>query len=134
MKLTTTHYNSRNEKKKYISFRAFQEKYISPREIRFTYYGLNIWFEQNGDMSNFLRPVLVIKKVGWMYYSIPLTTKWKESPLVFELHRKVNKAEKSFVLLWHAKIMDWKRFIDKIWTINESDFEKIKKLLIKYYF
>jgi hypothetical protein len=74
-----------NEEKKNIQNKINQEKilteeekrkkriYINEREIWYTTLGQIIGNESNGKKL-FLRPVLVIKKVGSMFFVVPMTT------------------------------------------------------------
>ena len=68
-----------NLKKELHSSAPQQEFYISNREIWFVHLGMNVGTEQNGKGDNFLRPVLVLKKLGNVYLVIPMTTKGKDT-------------------------------------------------------
>jgi len=75
-----------NKEKKKIQTKIDEEKllpeeekkkkriYINEREIWYTTLGQNIGNESNGKKL-FLRPVLVIKKIGSMFFVVPMTTK-----------------------------------------------------------
>lgn len=49
--------------------------YVKEREIRYVHLGQNIGFEEDGKGVDFKRPVLVLKKVGNMFVTLPMTTK-----------------------------------------------------------
>jgi len=71
-------YDEWNETKKEIHFQEWihssNTTFINEKEIWYIRLGLNIWCEQNGKRE-FMRPVLVVKKIGNMFFCIPLTSK-----------------------------------------------------------
>lgn len=48
------------------------------REIVYAKMGINIVYESDGK-KNFIRPVLILSKVGSLYWVVPLTSKLKEN-------------------------------------------------------
>ena len=62
-----------NEEKKSIHLSKEDNIFINPRDIWYVKLGLNIGNEQNGK-GEFRRPVLVIRRIGNMYFCVPLTT------------------------------------------------------------
>lgn len=107
--------------------------YINKREIWFTKMGKNVGFEEDGK-KDFSRPVLVIKKVGNLFFTVALTTKGKEDNHFYHKFKEVSfntehedKGDKSFVILSQAKVMDKKRFQEKIGTINKKEFDEVKQ-------
>jgi mRNA-degrading endonuclease toxin of MazEF toxin-antitoxin module len=135
-----------NDEKKKIQRKINEEKnlteeekkkkriYINEREIWYTTLGQNIWNESNGKKL-FLRPVLVIKKVGSMFFVVPMTTKWKENIFHHEVEEVIyNPAHEyipdvSRVQLSQAKTVDKARFSHHIATISLEDFSQIKQKL-----
>jgi mRNA-degrading endonuclease toxin of MazEF toxin-antitoxin module len=94
----------------------------------------NIWFESNWKWHNFKRPVLILKRIWTMFLIVSMTTKWiwKENKFYYKLNNKYfNKI--SFITLSQFKTIDKKRFIDKIWKINEEDFLEIKNKIKKLF-
>ena len=63
-----------NEEKKGIHQKNAEKVFISPREIWYVKMCVNIGNETNGK-KEFLRPVLVLKRVGNLIFIAPLTTK-----------------------------------------------------------
>ena len=128
-------YDNRNQEKQLTHFRKDEDFYVNPREIRFTKMWLNIWFEENGK-DEFKRPVLVIKKVGNMLFTVAMTSKEKDnqyfyhkiSSWEFNERNQTNK-DSSYVILSQVKVMDKKRFTEKMWIVGEEEFIKIKKKL-----
>lgn len=52
--------------------------YVNPREIWFAHLGINVGNEEDGKGMTFQRPVLILKKVGNMFFVAPLTSKGRE--------------------------------------------------------
>lgn len=101
--------------------------FIKERQIRYVRLGLNVWFEENGK-SAFIRPVLVIKKVWWLFFCVPMTTKEKDNKYHYSL--KTHQFDMpSVLLLSQARILDKKRFEKHIGVVDQEEFKIIKKLL-----
>lgn len=128
-------YNEWNLDKQIIHFEWKDDFYIKPREIRFTKMWLNIWFEENGK-KEFRRPVLVIKKIWNLFFTVAMTSKGKENNRFyhkvqnweFNENNQINK-DKSYIIISQVKVMDKKRFTEKMWIINQEEFTTIKKKL-----
>jgi mRNA interferase MazF len=124
-----------NEEKKKIHKKDIHEVYINPRDIWYVKMGINIGNETNGK-GEFVRPVLILKRVGNLVFVAPLTTKGKESNFYHILStvkyldtqyaRNISRVELS-----QCKMMDKKRFLDKIGSIDSTELWDIKKKLIK---
>jgi len=88
--------------------------------------GQNIGFEQNGN-KNFIRPVLILKKLSQNTAIIlPLTSKKKllKSRKKISFHTK-NTTE-SFILFDQVKVVDVKRFKQKIGKISKNELNDIR--------
>jgi mRNA-degrading endonuclease toxin of MazEF toxin-antitoxin module len=121
--------------KKELNFWEDREFFINNREVWYISVWANIWNEVYWKSHNFKRPVLVIKKVWNLFFCVSLTTKWKiSSKFNFHLDKKYFSINNSFINLSQIKTYDKKRFIENIWTIDEEDFNKIKKDLKKLLF
>ena len=126
-----------NEQKKKIHREDGVQKFPKPREIWLTKMGVNIWDEQNGK-EKFTRPVLILKKIGSLYFCIALSTKNKKS----FFYKKLQTAHfipwfevaESVLIVSQAKNYDTKRFIKQIWRIEQEEFHEIKNLLKDIYF
>ncbi len=123
-----------NNEKKLIHGRGLaNDFYVNQREIWFVKMGKNIGFEENGK-KEFTRPVLVIKKVGTLFFTVALTTKGKDgnkfyhkfTEVFFEKDHEENK-DTSFAILSQARVLDKKRFQEKIGYVSEKEFEVVKK-------
>lgn len=126
-----------NEEKKFLHDTVPKKKSIHPREIWYVKLGQNIGNEENGK-KEFRRPVLVVKRIGNMYFCMPLTTKWKIDSLFYIRIKTaryfINSKEDSFVLVSQWKVFDKKRFMDQIGSIESEEFWEIKKSLKAVYF
>jgi mRNA interferase MazF len=124
-----------NAEKKNIQRKDSHEIYINPRDIWYVKMGINIGNETNWK-SEFIRPVLVFKRVGNLLFVAPLTTKGKDSNF-YHLLSTIKyldvqyTRETSHVELSQSRAIDRKRFLDKVGTIEPSEFWDIKKKLIK---
>lgn len=124
-----------NEEKKKIHITGQSTVFINPRDLWYVKMGVNVGNETNGK-DEFIRPVLVLKRVGNLLFVAPLTTKGKESNFYHTIStanyvdmqyaRNISRVELS-----QCKVMDKKRFLDKIGCIDSSELWDIKKKLIK---
>lgn len=133
-------FNKWNEIKQKLNIKEFPEFYVNQREIWYTKMGKNIGFEEDGK-KEFLRPVLILKKIGNLFLTIALTSKGKENHYFYhklinpELYKKHEKyKESSYVILSQIKVMDKRRFTQRIGTCSENDFVEIQKKLKKLIF
>jgi hypothetical protein len=60
--------------------------------------GTNIGYEENGK-SGYMRPVLIIKKIGKLYFVLPMTTKGKENNIFYHAIQSIDFGKPSWVLL-----------------------------------
>ena len=129
------HFDDRNiEKKKINDLGAtWVQKifYVNEKEIRYVKLGVNIWYEQDGK-SEFKRAVLIIKQIGNIFLTIPMTTKEKINRYHYRL--QTFNWRPSSLILSQIRTIDKKRFIEKIWEISTGEFKQIKKNLRSYYF
>lgn len=119
-----------NEEKQIINNAPTKRFFINTREIWLTKMGHNIGFEENGK-DNFLRPVLVIKVVGNMFFTTSLTTNGKDNNKFY--HKIINLdlenpkyKDSSFLILSQVKVMDKKRFFKNIEIVAKEEFKCIK--------
>ena len=88
--------------------------------------GQNIGFEQNGKGLNFVRPVLIYKKLTKdMFIVIPLTTTQRDGSFFFKFEFIENKI--STAILIQSRLFSTKRLLNKIGVINKNDYENLKK-------
>ncbi|MBP6086312.1 type II toxin-antitoxin system PemK/MazF family toxin [Patescibacteria group bacterium] len=109
-----------NEEKKVIHVAVKRNFPIHHREVRYVKLGINIGYEQNGK-SAFLRPVLVLSKVGSMWFCLPLTTKGKYNKRYHHIN-SIDFRKSSAVILSQARTLDRARFIRQIATLPAQEF------------
>lgn len=107
--------------KKSIVF-GFHEK-----EIWWASFGVNVGNEQDGNSSNFERPVLIIKKFSnTTFLCAPLSTKKKIERFQSEvIHNDIT----GYALLDQIKVIDIKRLLRKIGVIRKEELDVIKNKL-----
>ena len=100
------------------------EVFFHEREIWWCSLGLNIGFEQDGNGPEFQRPVVILKKfnndVCWV---LPITTKPKTGKYYFPIDLGDNIQRR--VILSQLRLVDGKRFLDKMTTLPENQFNKL---------
>lgn len=103
--------------------------FFHEREIWWSSLGNNIGFEQDGKGLDFSRPVLVFKKfnneICWV---IPITTQVKKGKFYVEIMLGDNKLRAA--ILSQIKLMDAKRFQEKLGSISCEDFNNIKTAMV----
>lgn len=114
-----------NSKKKDIQENG-NNKYYHPRDIWWCKLGLNIGFEQDGKDEDFQRPVLVVFGFGKnTCVVIPLTTSNQEHKYRMSIGLIDGKEAKAIIS--QIKVVDTKRFIEKIDVLDKEIFGKILK-------
>jgi len=108
-----------------------ENKFYHPRDIWWCRIGLNVGFEQDGKDIDFERPVLVLKALGKICLIAPLTT----SPQKHEYRIPVGSIEgkKAVVILSQIKVVDTKRFSEKIGVLNKEIFSNIQKHIRNFF-
>ena len=98
------------------------------REIWFASLGVNIGYEQNGKGEEFLRPVIILKKLSpKMAICIPLTTREKIGTWYFSIKNSGNK--KATASLGQIRTIYVNRLSYKIGKVDKSEFYNLKKAL-----
>lgn len=118
------------EKKKLNKF--VRPIYPKTREVWYIKIGMNVWKEIFWKRW-FFRPVLVISRIGNMFFCIPMTTKWKYSEYYLKIDALWKKVD-SYIVINQGRVFDTQRFFTKIGKISSLEFEQIKKLLCRKYF
>lgn len=112
-----------NERKKEIE--TYNKiTYPKHREIWYIFIWKNIWFESNWKWIDFKRPVLILNRIWTMFLIASMTTKWKCNKFYHKIDEKYFEKE-SFITLSQFKTIDKKRFIEKIWRIDEVEFGEL---------
>jgi hypothetical protein len=107
--------------------------YFKQREIYWTKLGQNIGYKTYGKGVEFLRPVLIYKKLGsFSFLGIPLTSKEKRGDFYFAFN-PVGKVKINYALLNQARVISVKRLNNKFGKISVDDYGKLKEKFIKLY-
>ena len=115
-----------NKKKKIINNDKL--RFYTVREIWWCYLGLNIGSEQDGSEEKFLRPVVIVRSFGLnTCLVIPLTTSTRKHPLRIMVGEV--DGEQASALLSQMKVVDTKRFLEKISFMEKDSFYKMKKAI-----
>jgi mRNA-degrading endonuclease toxin of MazEF toxin-antitoxin module len=101
-------------------------KLYHTREIWWCLLGINIGFEQDGTGKDSNRPVLVLKGFSKnVCLVIPLTTSTKNNPYHVSLGDIGGK--NAFAIISQIRLIDTKRLVDKVCTLDSITFDKIRK-------
>jgi len=97
------------------------------REIWWCSVGVNIGREQDGRTDNFERPVVIVKRLSPdTFCALPLSTKKKLERFQSAVtHENVH----GFALLDQIRVLDSKRLLRKIGTMEQNEFFAMKKKL-----
>ncbi len=102
-----------------------ENKFYHPRDIWWCRLGLNIGFEQDGKDKDFERPALVLKSFGKnICLIVPLTTSVKKHPCRISIG--IVDGKEATAILSQIKIVDTKRFVEKIEVLNKEKFTEIQ--------
>ncbi len=113
-----------NELKKKINKRNKKLKFKN-KDIFFISIGKNVGYEQYGKGKEFLRPVLVLKKLSKeTFFGIPLTSKEKVGNYYFSFKHR-NKI--STAMFNQARVFDIKRVKFSYGSVGRNTFEKIRR-------
>jgi mRNA interferase MazF len=100
-------------------------------EIRWCSIGINVGVEILGKGADFVRPVLIYKKLdAASFLAIPLTTQPKEGS--WYVHIKIGRA-KSVAIIAQARVLDSKRLLKLIGTISDEELNRVRKVFADFY-
>jgi mRNA interferase MazF len=125
-------FNKWNEEKKEINNNNLKV-FAKPRQVCYIKLGCNVGYEEDGKRW-FMRPVLIINKIGILYFVIPLTSKEKINPYHYQITSISFNQKKTYAILSQWRIIDWRRLIEKKWVCSKEEFLIIKKILRNMYF
>ncbi|MEK7471526.1 MAG: type II toxin-antitoxin system PemK/MazF family toxin [Patescibacteria group bacterium] len=119
-----------NSQKKNIH-NAGENKFYHPRDIWWCRLGLNVGSEQDGKDIDFERPVLVLKAFGKICLVVPLTTSHQKHE--YRIPIGLIEEKEAVVILSQIKVVDTKRFSEKIGVLNKEIFSNIQKHLRSFF-
>ena len=123
-------FNNWNDKKKDIHINK-DRIHFRQGEIWFAHIGQNIGYEVFGKGEEFLRPVIVFRKINKStFLAIPLTSKVKDD----RFHCGIEfKDKQNSAILTQVKTIDAKRLAYKIGNIDKNTFEKLEEKFVEFY-
>lgn len=103
------------------------------REIWFCSLGVNVGFEQDGTGGNYDRPVIVMRGFNKnTFLGVAITGRAKEGDFYFSIGSITGR--EASVNLSQIRLIDAKRLVRKIGTLNEINFQKLKQKLRNVHF
>ncbi len=100
------------------------------REVWWCLLGVNVGFEMDGKGHKYTRPVLVLKGFSKeVCLCLPLTTRQKKGKFYCDIDLDDGTARQ--VILSQIRLIDTKRLLEKLGTINVANFKQIKQALIR---
>ena len=114
-----------NSKKKKIDTYKFVNFYHS-RDIWWCSLGVNVGFEQDGKGKNYRRPVLIVRGLSKeTCIIVPLTTSTFEHK--YKIDIGIVNGKKCKAHISQIRVIDTKRFVNKIGELDVIKFEHIRK-------
>ena len=127
MNKTTKDFDRWNAQKKAINSFG-KNKLYHARDIWWCDLGINVGFEQDGTGEKNGRPVLIIRGFSKeVCLVIPLTTSQKNNRYYLKIGVVHNK--KASAIISQIRLLDTKRLVNKIGTLNKEKFEETKKAI-----
>jgi len=103
--------------------------YVKEKDIWWCSLGANVGFEQDGKGSWYERPVLIFKKFSrHLIWAIPLSTKIKNNP--YYIPCPSSDGMSRMAIISQMRMIDTKRFNEKMGVISEKTFSEIKKAVV----
>ena len=87
-----------------------------------------MWFEADGKWE-YTRPMLVVQKIGSLFWCVPMTSKQKDNTFHYKISRFCFQWIQSYLMLSQARVIDKRRFHEMLWYVSVEEFKTIKKLL-----
>ncbi|MDX9743154.1 MAG: type II toxin-antitoxin system PemK/MazF family toxin [Arcobacteraceae bacterium] len=111
-----------------------KNRLFKQRDIFFITMGQNIGFEQNGKGENFVRPIVILKKItNQMFIGIPLSSQIKDGDWFFKFEFNIkDKISLNIAILPQIRMFSSKRLLNKIGVMKIEDFEKMKDKIKKF--
>ncbi|MEA3370836.1 MAG: type II toxin-antitoxin system PemK/MazF family toxin [Campylobacterota bacterium] len=99
------------------------------RDIFFIKMGENIGYEQNGKGTNFVRPIVVLKKItSNMFIGIPLSTQIKSGSWFYKFEFKAkNKSSENIAIIPQLRMFSSQRLLNKIGVMPNNNFDELRR-------
>jgi len=104
------------------------------RDIFFIKMGQNIGYEQNGKGENFVRPIVILKRITKdMFIGVPLSSQIKVGSwfYAFEFTTK-DKISQNIAIIPQLKMYSTQRLLNKIGVMNKVNFDELKKEIKRF--
>lgn len=101
---------------------------IKQREIFWVKIGQNLGSEEYGKDKDFVRPVVIIRKLTHdLFIGVPLTTTIKDSDYFhsFEYINNTRGSVQNTAMILQIRAMSIKRILSRIGMVNKNDFNEI---------
>ncbi len=119
------------EKKKEHHYRKTLPPMFKERDIWWVSVGVNVGFEEDGKNSNFVRPVLVLKKFNReLFLGVPLSTKLKDNKYYVPISVK---RETVSAMTSQIRVFSSKRIWNKLAELDEKDFRKVAEEVSRFF-
>ncbi|MCR4334600.1 MAG: type II toxin-antitoxin system PemK/MazF family toxin [Patescibacteria group bacterium] len=124
-------YSEWHKKKKILNEREdIDTIFFREKEVWWTALGVNVGFEQDGKGGEFRRPVLILKKFNkYVVLIVPLTTKIKKDNKYYVSCLITNDNLPRMAIISQVRLIDTKRFIDKLGVADDTSYSKIKNAI-----
>lgn len=103
--------------------------FFREKEVWWVALGANVGFEQDGKGEEFRRPILILKKFNkFVVLAIPLTTRMKKNKYYVSCEVVEDKMPR-MAIISQIRLIDTKRFIDKLGVADDGSYLKIKNAI-----
>jgi mRNA interferase MazF len=107
-----------------------RQLFCREREVRWCSVGLNVGSEMDGKGRHYTRPVLIIKKMTKdTCLCVPLTTQDKNGAYYADVDLRDDVRRKA--VLSQVRLIDARRLWNLVGTVDISQFQKIKRAIIR---
>ena len=118
-------------KKKDLHNKVVVPPLFKERDIWWVSVGVNVGFEEDGKDTNYVRPVLIVKKFSReMFLGVPMSTKLKDNKYYIPVTVKNNTVS---VMISQIRVFSSKRIWNKLAELDHGDFSKILEELKKFF-
>ncbi len=115
-----------NKRKKAIND-SNKQVFFNTRDVWWIYLGHNVGIEQDGKNEDFVRPVLIVRKLtNKMFVGIPLSTKQKAGYRFYAPFTQ-HQGETVSAILHQVRVFDAKRLKRRMYRLDQAQFDKIRQ-------
>lgn len=118
-------------KKKSCHYQEKTPPLFKERDIWWVSVGVNVGFEEDGKNSNFVRPVLIVKKFNReLFLGVPMSTKLKDNKYYVPVSVKRNTVS---AMISQIQAFSSKRIWNKLAELDEGDFFRVLEEVGKFF-